>query len=411
MFKPLSLFVGLRYTRARRRNHFISFISLTSIIGLALGVMVLITVLSVMNGFDHELRQRILGMVPHGSLVGYEPLTDWQSVAANVEKHPGVDGVAPFSQMQGMLSAAGAVEGAVVTGILPEREAAVSILPEHLQEGRLDDLKPGEFGLILGYGLARRLGVTIGDRVTLVLPEATVSPAGVMPRFKRFTVTGIFRVGADIDATLAYIHLDDAAVLLRHPHTAQALRVKMHNLFAAPRIMDELVTDAPANYYAINWTQTHGTLFQAVQMEKWMMTLLLSFIVGIAAFNIVSSLVMVVTDKKGDIAILRTLGATPGEIMRIFMVQGVVIGLFGTLIGVLLGVLLALSISDVVQWIDQVTGSNLLGAYFVNFLPSELRWHDVGLVALIAFVLSFMATVYPALRASKIHPAEALRHE
>ncbi|MFZ5755500.1 MAG: lipoprotein-releasing ABC transporter permease subunit [Pseudomonadota bacterium] len=411
MFKPLSLFVGLRYTRARRRNHFISFISLTSIIGLGLGVAVLIVVLSVMNGFDRELKQRILGMVPHGSLVGVEPIADWTPLAAQVARHPGVAGVAPFSQMQAMVTGAGTVEGAVVNGIVPAREQDVSILPQHIIEGSLDSLAPGSFGIVLGSGLARRLGVSTGDKVTLVLPEATVSPAGVMPRFKRFTVTGIFRVGAEIDISLAYVHLDDAAVLLRHPHTAQALRVKMHDLFAAPDVMQDLVMAGRGTYYGVDWTRTHGSLFQAVKMEKSMMTLLLLFIVGVAAFNIVSSLVMVVTDKKGDIAILRTLGASPGEVMRIFMVQGVVIGVVGTLAGVLLGVLLALTISDIVAWIEQASGAALLEAYFVNFLPSELRMADVFMVSAIAFSLSFAATVYPALRAAQVHPAEALRYE
>ncbi len=411
MFKPVSLFVGLRYTRARRRNHFISFISLTSIIGLGLGVAVLITVLSVMNGFDRELRGRILGMVPHGSLVGYEPIADWAAQAELARRHPGVAGVAPFSQMQAMLTGAGTVEGAVINGILPSEERAVSILPDHMVEGSLEALRPGDFGIVLGATLARRLGVGLGDKVTLVLPEATVSPAGVMPRFKRFTVSGIFRVGAELDVSLAYVHLDDAAVLLRHPHTAQALRVKMHDLFDAPWVMDDLVMLSGGNTYSVDWTRTHGNLFQAVKMEKTMMTLLLLFIVAVAAFNIVSSLVMVVTDKKGDIAILRTLGASPGMIMRVFMVQGVVIGVVGTLTGVLLGITLALTISDIVAWVEQATGAALLEAYFVNFLPSELRMSDVVTVSVIAFTLSFAATVYPALRASKVHPAEALRYE
>lgn len=411
MFKPVSLFVGLRYTRARRRNHFISFISLTSIVGLGLGVAVLIVVLSVMNGFDRELRARILGMVPHGSLVGYEPVADWQAVAERVALHPRVAGVAPFSQMQGMISSAGSVEGAVINGIIPERERDVSILPEHIVEGSLDALVPGQFGIVLGSGLARRLGVSIGDKVTMVLPEATVSPAGIMPRFKRFTVTGIFKVGADLDVSLAYIHLDDAAVMLRHPHTAQALRIRMKDLFEARVVMEDLVMLTGGDFYAVDWTRTHGSLFQAVKMEKTMMTMLLLFIVAVAAFNIVSSLVMLVTDKKGDIAILRTLGASPGMIMRVFMVQGLVIGVVGTAAGVLLGIGLALTISDMVAWFEQATGTPLLEAYFVNFLPSELRWDDVATVSLIAFCLSFAATVYPALRASKVHPAEALRYE
>lgn len=411
MFKPLSLFVGLRYTRARRRNHFISFISLASIIGLGLGVAVLIVVLSVMNGFDRELKQRILGMVPHGSLVGNEPFTDWPAVAERVSRHPGVVGVAPFHQMQAMLTGSGKVEGAVVNGIVPAREAAVSILPQHIIEGSLESLTPGSFGIVLGSGLARRLDVAVGDKVTLVLPEATVSPAGVLPRFKRFTVTGIFRVGAEIDVSLAYVHLDDAAVLVRHPHTAQALRIKMHDLFAAPAVVQDLVNNEGGAYYGIDWTRTHGSLFQAVKMEKSIMMLLLLFIVGVAAFNIVSSLVMVVTDKKGDIAILRTLGASPGEIMRIFMVQGLVIGVAGTFVGVVLGVALALTISDIVAAIEQASGAQLLEAYFVNFLPSELVLADVLTVSAIAFTLSFAATIYPALRAAKIHPAEALRYE
>lgn len=411
MFKPLSLFVGLRYTRARRRNHFISFISFTSIIGLGLGVAVLIVVLSVMNGFDRELRLRILGMVPHGSLVGYQPVTDWAALAARVEKHPGVAGTAPFSQMQAMLAGNGSVEGAVVNGIDPLYEAAVSILPEHMIEGALDVLQPGKFNIVLGHALARRLGLGVGDKVTIVLPEATVSPAGMMPRFKRFTISGLFRVGADLDVSLAYVHLDDAAVLLRHPHQAQALRIKMHDLFAAPAVMRDLVMRSGGDYYAIDWTRTHGSLFQAVKMEKTIMTLLLLFIVAVAAFNIVSGLVMVVTDKKSDIAILRTLGMSPGMVMRIFMVQGVVIGVVGTVAGVLLGVVLALTISDMVAWVEQVTGAGLLDAYFVNFLPSELRWQDVVMVSVVAFCLSFAATIYPALRAAQVEPAEALRYE
>lgn len=411
MFRPLSLFVGLRYTRARRRNHFISFISLTSIVGLGLGVAVLITVLSVMNGFDRELKNRILGMVPHGSLVGQEPLPDWRRLENLARQHPGVLGAAPYTQVQAMLSNAGSVEGAIVNGILPDAERAVSILPAYLVEGSLESLEAGQFGIVLGNGLARRLGVGPGDKVTLVLPEATVSPAGVMPRFKRFTVTGIFRVGAEVDVSLAYIHLDDAAVLLRHPGTAQALRLRVRDLFDAPAVVSDLVDAAGGEVYGVDWTRTHGNLFQAVKMEKTMMTLLLLFIVAVAAFNIVSSLVMVVTDKKGDIAILRTLGASPGEIMRIFMVQGVLIGVVGTLAGILLGVLLALSISDIVAWFEQMSGTTLFDAYFVNFLPSELRWGDVAMVGGIAFALGFAATIYPALKAASIAPAEALRYE
>ncbi|MCD6061345.1 MAG: Lipoprotein releasing system, transrane protein LolC/E family [Moraxellaceae bacterium] len=411
MFKPAFLFIGLRYTRAKRRNHFISFISLTSIIGLMLGVAVLITVLSVMNGFDRELKNRILGMVPQATLNAYDPFRDWQRVVDYARREPGVEAAAPFNQLQGMLAASGLVSGAMVTGIDPEAEKGVSIVHHNMQEGSIDALREGEFGIVLGSGLAANLGVHAGDKVTLVLPEASLSPAGVIPRFKRFTVVGVFKVGADIDGMLAYVNLHDAGRLLRIEDRVQGVRIKFHDLFEAPEIGYMLAARHPEHLYATNWTQTHGNLFSAIKMEKAMMALLLLFIVAVAAFNIVSSLVMVVSDKKADIAILRTLGASPATIMKIFMVQGTVVGVVGTMAGVLLGVLLSLTIGDIASGIEQLFNVSLFDAYFVNYLPSQLKFSDVLWVSAVAFALSFVATIYPARRAARVQPAEALRYE
>lgn len=411
MFKPVSLLIGLRYTRAKRRNHFISFISLTSIIGLVLGVAVLITVLSVFNGFDRELKNRILGMVPHATISSQQPFHDWPKLAEYAKHNPEVLAVAPFSQLQGMITANGQVTGALISGIDPVYEKQVSIIHHHMAQGHLDSLQANTFGIVLGEGLANNLGVQLGDKLTLVLPEAAVSPAGVIPRFKRFTVVGIFKVGADVDGMLAYIHIADAGKLLRIGDQVQAVRLKLHDIFQSRPVLLDLLSQLPSYFEARDWTQTHGNLFSAIQMEKAMMGLLLLLIVAVAAFNIVSSLVMVVTDKKADIAILRTLGASPQTITRIFMVQGAVIGLVGTLGGVLLGVTLALNISDFISWVEQVTGASLFDAYFINYLPSELDWNDVAWVSFMSALLSFLATIYPARRAAKVQPAEALRYE
>jgi len=411
MFRPVSLYIGLRYTRAKRRNHFISFISLTSILGLTLGVTVLIVVLSVMNGFDRELQHRILGMVPQASIVGYQPFSDWRELIEKAEQNPQVVGAAPFIQLQGLMSFKGAVDSAFISGIDPEYEGRVSILPQHLQSGTLDVLQPGSFNIILGTGLARKLGLAIGDKVTLVLPEAAVTPAGIIPRFKRFTVAGTFHVGAELDSMVGYINLEDAARLSRITGKVEGVRLKVKNLFAAGQVSWQIANEQTEHFYASDWTRTHGTLFQAIKMEKTMMALLLLLIVAVAAFNIVSSLVMVVTDKKGDIAILRTLGASPGTIMGVFMVQGSFIGVMGTLAGTALGITIALNISDFATWLETVLHRKLFEQYFVNYLPSELRWGNVVFVSSMGFLMSFLATLYPARKASKVQPAEALRYE
>lgn len=415
MFRPFSFFVGLRYTAAKRGNHFISFISLVSMLGLTLGVAALIVVLSVMNGFDRELRQRILGMVPHATLSDYQkPMHDWQAVSQRLDANPNVMATAPFVQAQGMLTHAGQVQGVLVSGIEPTIEPSVSIIEDHFVTGSLDTLVEGDFNIILGELLARYLGAEVGDRVTLVLPEASVSIAGVIPQLKRFTVTGIFSVGAEIDANLAYIHIIDASRIKRMPAgSVDGLRLSFNDLFQAPLLVRQLAMDLSRPMQVSDWTRTHGNLFQAIQMEKRMIGLLLFLIVFVAAFNIVSTLVMVVTDKRADIAILRTMGATPAMIMRIFMVQGAVIGFIGTTLGLILGVILALTVSDLVAGFERLMGIEFLSAevYFINYLPSEVQISDLITITTTALLISFFATLYPAWKASRTQPAEALRYE
>lgn len=411
MFKPLSVFIGLRYTRARRRERFISFMSLSSMIGLMLGVAVLITVLSVMNGFDRELKQRILGMVPQANIMSSEPMQNWPKLVKIAEHTPGVVAAAPMTQVQGMLTANGQVSGAMITGIEPALERRVSILHDFMVKGSMDTLRDGEFGIVLGQQLANTLGVSVGDPITLVLPEATISAAGVIPRFKRFTVTGIFKVGAEVDGMLAYVHYADAGKMLRIGSKVQGVRLKVDDLFQARAINERLMAKLPPFFYGNDWTQTQGSLFNAIKMEKTMMSLLLLLIVAVAAFNIVSSLVMVVNDKRSDIAILRTLGATPRMIQRIFLVQGTAIGFGGTIAGMVLGVTLSLTVSDLASFYERVSGVHLFDAYFVNYLPTELLLSDVVWVSITAFILSFLATLYPAYQAGRIQPAEALRYE
>ncbi len=346
MFRPLALFIGLRYTRAERSNGFISFISLISMIGLTLGVAVLITVLSVMNGFDRELKTRILGMVPQATVISTEIIGDWKEVADKIKEDPEVAAVAPFIQLQGMLTSNGQVAGIMVTGVDPEYEKNVSIINEHMVEGSIDTLQNGEFSIVLGEEMVQSLGLRLGDKVTLVLPEASPSPAGVIPRFKRFTLTGIFTISPEVDSLMAFIPMGDAAKLLRLPEGAQGIRMKLDDIFNAPMAAQKAAAIAPDKLYPSDWTQTHGNLFGAIQMEKAMVGLLLFLIILVAAFNIVSSLVMLVTDKKADIAILKTFGASPRLITHVFMVQGIVIGFIGTIAGTILGVIFALTVSD-----------------------------------------------------------------
>jgi len=382
-------------------------------VGLVIGVALLITVLSVMNGFDRELQQRILGMVPHAVIKPYTDMRNWQAVEQQVVSHPKVLAAAPFINAQGMVTKNGSVHGIQLNGILPEEELDVSIIARHMVQGGLNDLQSGEFGIIVGELLARQLQISLGDKVTVVLPEASLTPAGVFPRLKRFTVKGVFRVGADLDSSLTMIHMDDAAKILRLNDSVHGLRLKMVNLLDAPRVSREIAYNLDAGFYSVDWTRTHGNLFQAIRMEKTMIGLLLMVIVAVAAFNIISTLVMVVTDKKADIAILRTMGATPKAIMSIFIVQGAYIGVVGTLIGTTLGVLLSLNVSEIIQAIESLMKTQFLNpdVYFISDLPSQLRMEDVVIVTGTALTMSLLATLYPAWRASKVQPAEALRYE
>lgn len=415
MFRPLEAYVGLRYTRAKRRNHFISFISLTSMIGIALGVTALITVLSVMNGFERELRERILGMASHATISGTDgTLAGWRDLIGQARDHSEVEGVAPYVQAEAMLNRGGSVRGALIRGVLPESEPEVSEIDRFLVEGSIDSLRAGEFNILIGIGLARGLGAGVGTKITLIAPQATVTPAGVLPRLRRFTVTGIFQVDhGQFDSALAVTHLDDAARLFQLGERISGLRLKLENLFNAPRVSRELAESFGGRYWVRDWTQHNANFFRALKTEKTVMFVILTLIVAVAAFNIVSTLVMVVTDKEADIAILRTLGASPGSILVIFIIQGTLIGLIGTLLGLLGGVTLATNVETVVPAIESFFGTKFLppDIYYISDVPSDMRWPDVFLISAVAFIMSILATIYPAWRASRTQPAEALRYE
>ncbi|MFS0826781.1 lipoprotein-releasing ABC transporter permease subunit [Pseudomonas phoenicis] len=415
MFRPLFVFIGTRYTRAKRRNHFVSFISLTSMIGLALGVVVMIVVLSVMNGFDHEMRTRVLGMIPHATLESSQPIDNWPAVAERVRQNTQVLEVAPFTQMQGLLTHDGKVQKVLLNGVDPSLERKVSIIDRFTLQGGLDKLAPGEWGIMIGDKAAAKLGVGIGDKLTFVAPEVSITPAGMFPRMKRFTVVGTFHVGAgEIDGYLGLTNISDLSRLHRwKADQVQGLRLKFDDLFEAPRVAYDIAQHLDGEYYSRDWTRTHGNLYQAIRMEKSMIGLLLLLIVAVAAFNIISTLVMVVNDKRGDIAILRTLGATSRQIMAIFMVQGTVIGVVGTLIGAVVGILAALNVSAAIAGIERLIGHKFLNAdvYFIDYLPSQILPQDVWMICGAALALSFLATLYPAWRAARTQPAEALRYE
>jgi len=416
MFQPYQFFVGLRYTRAKRRNHFISFISLISIIGIALGVTALITVTSVMSGFEKEMRQRIVGASSHATVTAFgEPMNDWQSIVEKTEQHPEVLGAAPYVEGQVMLVADGRSTGALVRGIEPDQESRVSEIADKLEHTESLDaaLQPGEYGIILGADLAAYLGALVGDKIMVITPEASVTPVGFVPRIKRFTVTGLFRFGMfQFDRNLAVMHAKDSAKLLKLGDGYSGVRLKLADTGRAPMVARDIKNDVGFNYYVSDWTTQNANYFLAVKMEKTMMFIILSMIVGVAAFNIVSTLVMMVQDKQADIAILRTQGASPGSVMIIFLVQGLLIGVIGTLVGVIGGVLLASNIDVVVPFIERFTGPVLNPeVYYIDKMPSDLQWSTVLRTALMSFTLSLLATLYPAWRASRTDPASALAYE
>jgi lipoprotein-releasing system permease protein len=412
---PVELLLGLRYTRAKRRNHFISFISMISMLGIILGVMALIVVLSVMNGFEQELKGRILGMVSHVTVTSFDNrLQNWEDLSEKVMQHDQVIGSAPYVDAEAMLSNLSSVSGAIVRGILPEHEPSVSEIHKKMTFGQLDDLVAGEYGIILGTGLASNLNVVPGDRVTMITPQSTVSALGFLPRLRRFKVVGLFEIGVyEYDRSSAIIHATDASTLFRLDGAMTGLRLKTDDMDRAPLIRHELRETLGVDYWVSDWTLRHSNYFRAVQTEKTVMFIILSLIVAVAAFNIVSTLVMVVTDKQADIAILRTLGLSPGSVTLVFMIQGTLIGLIGTCLGVITGVIVASHIDVIIPALEQFFHTQFLptGVYPITELPSDMKLSDVVKIAVLSFVLSILATIYPALKASRTQPAEALRYE
>lgn len=416
MFTPLSLYIGLRYTRAKRKQHFISFISCASMVGIALGVAVLITVLSVMNGFDYEIQHRLFNMANHVTISRVEgAFTEWPAIQREAQKTPDVVAAAPFVQDQGLLTASGISVPLVVNGVLPQEEARVSDLPTYMTQGNLASLLPHQFQLILGQGLADRLGIDVGDKVVLLTPQTSTNPLGIQPRYKRFTVSGIFSVPENpvMNGNLAFIHLRDAQDLYQLHGGVSGLRLRIHDFYGAPMVSRALEQSLPPEYSISNWTEEYGTFFKSIQMEKTMIFLLLLLIIAVAAFNLVSSLVMAVNDKRSDIAILRTFGMSRRTVMFIFMIQGMAIGFVGTCLGFIGGVWMAWHVSGIIQLIQQLFQVQFISAsvYFLDYLPSRLLWSDVWQICSIALFMSVLATLYPAWQASRVEPAEALRYE
>jgi len=414
---PFEWMIGLRYTRAGRRsarNSFISFISLISMAGIALGVAALIVVLSVMNGFQKEVRDRMLSVLSHIEVFDTSgSMPDWQLTAAEAMKNKAVRGAAPYVEAQAMVTREDTVRGILVRGILPAEEPKVSDVAAQVIRGSLADLKPGAFNVVLGSALARSLRLKLGDKLTMIAPQGQVTPAGVLPRLKQFTVVGIFEAGHyEYDSSLAFIHLDDGEKMFRLDGPS-GLRLKIADMQQAPQVTDALSQSLSGELYLRDWSQQNRNWFAAVQTEKRMMFIILTLIIAVAAFNLVSTLVMTVTDKQADIAILRTLGASPASIMKIFMIQGALVGLIGTALGVGSGVLVALNIDVIVPAIESLLGAQFLprDIYLISALPSDLRWPDVARIGGLAVVLAFLATLYPSWWAARVRPADALRYE
>ena len=413
MFTPLELFIGQRYTHSRRRNRFISFISFASMLGIMLGVMVLITVLSIMNGFEKELRDKILGVVAHVTVSGTNgQLADWpvQLDKLKAEKH--VVGAAPYVQKQVMLTNGNLMRGVILQGIDPALQDKVSDVNFKMIDGSFSNLKPHEYGIVLGVEVAAGLGVMPGDKVTVIVPQVQVTPAGVIPRIRRFTVVGVYEIGhPEYDGMSGFIELSDASRLFRLGDDVGGIRLKLDDMFAAQSVGQDLKTKGYGT--VTDWSEQHGSLFRAVKTERIVMTLILFLVVCVALFNLVASLMMAVNDKEADIAILRTFGMSGQRIMRIFMVQGSIIGIFGTVVGVGLGVLLSLNISSVMGWLEATFGFKVFSAdlFYISEIPSDLRWENVIWITLAALIASVLATIYPAKRASQIQPAESLRYE
>ena len=412
---PYELMLGFRYTKARRRNGFISFISFSSMIGIALGVTALITVLSIMNGFQEELRERILGMTAHMTInEESDRLNDWESLYNQLINQPHIEGAAPNIMEQGMLTLGDKVKGVAVRGVLPEFEGQVADIESKMITGSLNLLEPKKYKVILGAELVVTLGVSIGDKVTLIAPQGSVSPVGVVPRIKRFTVAGVFEAGMhEYDSSLAIVHIADAQKVFKYKQEVSALQLKLDDMFNVGLVKHQLGGVVDKTLYMRDWRQQHSNFFRAIEMEKRMMFIVLTLIVMVAAFNIVSTMVMVVTDKQSDIAVLRTIGASPFSVQLIFIIQGMIIGVLGVLLGLVGGLSLALNIDVIVPFIENALGFQFFppDIYYISNVPSKLVWSDVYYIASISFVLTLLATLYPARKAAKIQPAEALRYE
>ncbi|MEC9330150.1 MAG: lipoprotein-releasing ABC transporter permease subunit [Pseudomonadota bacterium] len=415
MIQPLELLIGLRYTRAKRRTHFISFISLTSMLGITVGVWALITVLSVMNGFERELKERILAVASHVTVTGQDGwLSNWEEVNRSLVADPGVISTAPFVLGQGLVLKRNEVKGVLIRGVDRELETQVSTLPGHMYRGSWSSLTSGSWGIILGSTLSWQLGASIGDKVTVVAPKGQITPAGLLPRLKRFTVVGIFELGMhEYDSGLALLHIDDAAKLLKTTDKVTGIRLKIDDLYHAPATRNSLAKMLGSRYRVSDWTQEHVNFFRALKIERRVMFIILLLIVAVAAFNIVSTLIMVVTDKRADVAILRTLGMSPFRVMMIFIIQGSLIGLAGTLAGGAVGILTAVNVETLVPWLESLFEIEFFPAsvYVISDFPAELRWPDVYQITSVSLLLSVLATLYPAWRASRTDPVEVLRFE
>ncbi len=407
--------LGLRYLRSGHRRGFLSFITTISVLGLMLGVAVLVVVLSVMNGFEKELRSRILSVTSHATLMGLEgPLPDWREVRDRAQAMPGVVAAVPYVEVKAMLVAGRRIAGAQLRGVLPEEEKQAVGVGQALTSGSLADLQPGSWRIILGEALARELAVGVGDTVVVIAPEGTVTPGGIAPRLRRFTVSGIFRSGMyEYDRGLALLHAEDAARLYRLGDAMTGVRLALEDPLEAPAMVRQLAVDLGGGYYVSDWTRNHANFFSSIRMTKSMLFVILSMIVAIAAFNIVATLVMVVKEKQQDIAILRTFGAGPRNILSVFLVQGTLIGAAGVVSGILLGVLLSMNLERLVHLLERLTNVHFLDAkvYFMSDLPASVQLDDVWRIGLVALVLCALATAYPAWRASRVAPAEALRHD
>lgn len=415
MFKPLELYIGLRYLRAKRHNHFISFISLTSVLGIALGIVVIITVLSVMNGFQTEVRDRMLRMTAHGNILELDgTLDDWQHAAQAIAHVEQIAGVAPYIEAQSMVVKGSQVTGVQLSGVQPSIETEVSDIDEFMLDSDLDVLQAGQFKVLLGSELANYLAATVGDKVTIIAPETSVTPAGIIPKMRRFTVAGIYEIGMNqFDRNTAIIHIQDAQKLFRYQDKVTGLRLKLDDIFLVPGLTQVINDQLQGEYWMTDWTRRHQNFFRAVKMEKTMMFVIMTLIVAVAAFNVVSMLIMVVTDKQSDIAILRTYGISARSILWVFIIQGSLIGVFGTVLGVLGGISLSLNLEHIILFVEQLLGQKVLdpSVYYITDLPSELHLSDVSYVAFISFALTVLATLYPAFKAANTRPAHALRYE